>query len=145
MTKNPDTRNFEIFNESGIDIPLSKKTASAIAGLVFEYEKKEWESVEVVYLDEQSIIELNKKHLQKSYITDIITFHYHDEDEPIEASLFCCAQRIKEQAKEYESNERKEFSRVLIHGILHLCGFEDASDEQKSQMRAKENEYLKQL
>ncbi len=145
MTKNPDTRNFKLFNESGIDIPLSKKTASAIAGLVFESEKKEWESVEVVYVDEQSIIELNKKHLQKSYITDIITFHYHDEGKPIEASLFCCAHRIKEQAKEYESNEEKEFSRVLIHGILHLCGFEDASDEQKSQMRAKENEYLKQL
>lgn len=145
MTKNPDIRSFDLFNESGTNIPLSKETAEKITKDVFNCESKEWKSVEVVYVDEQSIIELNKKHLQKGYITDIITFHYHDEDKPVEASLFCCAQRIKEQAIEFGSEEQTEFYRVLTHGILHLCGYDDSTDEEKNLMRAKENKYLKQI
>jgi len=96
-------------------------------------------------VDEHAISELNKNHLQKTYITDIITFHYNEEKEPVEATLFCCAQRIKEQAKEFDCDIKSEFCRVLIHGILHLCGYEDTTDKQKLQMRNKENHYLKQL
>ena len=103
--------------------------------------------IEVVYVDEKEITHINQKHLSHDYVTDIITFSYHDpsENEPVEATLFCCAPRIQEQAVEFGVDADTEFLRVYIHGLLHLAGYSDELPDQKAVMREKENFYINHI
>jgi len=100
--------------------------------------------LEVVYVDEPEIVRVNKEHLDRDYITDIITFRYDDDPshKQVEGTLYCCAPRIKEQAAEFESSEEREFRRIFIHGLLHLLDYDDQTDDQRQQMRQLENRFL---
>lgn len=100
--------------------------------------------IEAVYVDEPEIIRINQEHLERDYVTDIITFRYDDDPEHrhVEGTLFCCAPRITEQAGEFNSSEEREFRRILIHGLLHLLDYEDQTDDERRQMRKLENRYL---
>jgi rRNA maturation RNase YbeY len=95
-------------------------------------------------VDEDEIVRINKDHLDRDYVTDIITFRYDEPEdkEQIEGTMFCCAPRITEQAKEFNESPKREFLRIYIHGLLHLIGYEDKSDEQKKLMTGKENTYM---
>ena len=103
--------------------------------------------IEVVYVNEEGIIDINKEYLNRDYVTDIISFNYNEanQQDPIEGTLFCCAPRIFEQAAEINEKPESEFFRILIHGLLHLIGYDDLSDEERANMRAKENFYLQNL
>lgn len=140
----PDIR---IFNQTEIDIPLKKSSYTNVTSLIADNEQCSFDFIEVVYVDEDKIVRLNKEHLDRDYITDIITFRYDAEDidgehENIEGTLFCCAPRILEQAKEYEESPEREFLRIFIHGLLHLGGYDDQSEQEKENMTAKEEKYL---
>lgn len=134
----------QLFNESGMDIPVDINTIKTGASLVAKHESCKVSLLEVVYVDEAEIIKLNKKYLDRDYITDIITFRYDENssNNHIEGTLFCCAQRIYEQALEHDTDSGKEFQRILIHGLLHLCGYKDDSPKSKMEMTARENFYL---
>jgi rRNA maturation RNase YbeY len=94
-------------------------------------------------VDEDEIVRINKEHLDRDYVTDIITFRYDESDaDAIEGTMFCCAPRIAEQAEEFNESRKREFLRIYIHGLLHLIGYEDKSDQQKKEMTAKEETYL---
>jgi rRNA maturation RNase YbeY len=140
----------QIFNETKEDIPLSQAQADAIIAQISAKENATFTLVEVVFVDEKEIVRINKEHLGRNYITDIISFRYDDEAEKpaednlaIEGTLFCCAPRIKEQAGEFGQAIDVEFRRILIHGLLHLIGYEDSTEEEKSAMTALEDFYLK--
>lgn len=132
----------EVFNESGIPLPDLEERFAKILKSISEREKVTFGFVEVVFVDEEKIIEVNKEYLSKDYITDIISFHYHEKGEDIEGTLFCCAQQIKEQAEGLGEEFETELSRIFIHGCLHLIGYEDTTPIEKSAMTQKENEYL---
>ncbi len=85
---------------------------------------------------------INKKYLNHDYDTDIITFPFSSPEMPIEAELYISIPKIKEQAKEFNCSFKEELHRVIFHGVLHLCGYNDKTTSQISQMRAKENFYL---
>lgn len=116
----------------------------ALAELIASDQQAGFEMIEVVYVDESAIVRINQEHLERDYVTDIITFRY-DEDPAhrhVEGTLFCCASRIKEQAGEFNSSEKREFRRILVHGLLHLLDYEDQTDDEREQMRKLENRYL---
>lgn len=142
---------FEIFNESGIDIPLTDTDFDSILSSVENGEQVTFGFIEVVYVDEKTIVDVNQEHLGRSYVTDIITFTYEGSDDEefnaldgtdIDGTIYMCAQRIKEQAGDFGVTQIQEFKRIFIHGLLHLCGFDDSSEELKSVMTQKENQYL---
>ncbi|MDR8392302.1 rRNA maturation RNase YbeY [Aliifodinibius sp. S!AR15-10] len=136
-----------VFNESGRSVPIDERIARKCISEVARQEACSFSMIEVVYVDETKIREVNIKHLDHHYVTDIITFRY-DEDHTntdIEGTLFCCAQRIAEQAGEFAEDEDTEFKRVLIHGLLHLAGYNDKSDEGKKAMREREDFYLRHI
>lgn len=139
--KQPD---IQIFNETDMDIPLSTSTFETVVSSLSKSEDCSFQFVEVVYVDEEEIVRINKEHLEHNYVTDIITFRYDDSaaNSAIEGTLFCCAPRIREQAKEFNESPEEEFLRIYIHGLLHLAGYEDKTDEQKQQMTAREDFYL---
>lgn len=132
-----------IFNKTDLEIPLSEDEAKKITELLSKRENRTFSFVEVVYVNEEGIISVNKKFLNRDYVTDIISFHYSDDsNDDIEGTLYCCAPRIVEQADEYNQNYKTEFLRIFIHGLLHLIGYEDQTKEEQMEMREKEDYYL---
>ncbi|MCC5925266.1 MAG: rRNA maturation RNase YbeY [Bacteroidetes bacterium] len=106
--------------------------------------------IEIVYVNEDEIVKVNQDHLGRDYITDIITFTYSSEDDEfnaldgtdIDGTIYMCAPRIIEQSKELNVSVKQEFKRIFIHGLLHLCGYDDNTYELKKVMTSKENAYL---
>lgn len=139
----------QIFNESDEDIPISQAQADHILEKISSREKVGFTLVEVVFVDEQEIVRINSEHLDRDYVTDIISFRYDDgidqdviDNTAIEGTLYCCAPRIREQSAEFEQPVAKEFARILIHGLLHLIGYDDGTQEEKLAMTELENTYL---
>lgn len=139
-----DDSPLQIFNTSGLDLPFKNDEAAFLLDLISKDQKSIFSFVELVYVDEAEISRINKEFLERDYVTDIISFRY-DEDESnqeIEGTLYCCAQRIAEQAKEFADSEKQEFLRVFVHGLIHLLGYDDQTQEEKSEMTRLENKYL---
>ncbi len=139
--------NIQIFNQSETSLPLSQSDYENLTKAVSRKEDISFKFIEVVYVDEEEIVNINKEHLNRDYITDIITFRYSNSTDfhHIEGTLYCCAPRIVEQAKEFNETKEQEFKRIFVHGLLHLAGYDDQSDEAKETMTTKENFYLSGL
>jgi rRNA maturation RNase YbeY len=134
----------QIFNTTSIDLPCKEINLRKVFEFVIKHEQVQFELVETAYVDEQEIIRINKEFLKRDYVTDIISFRY-DEDESnnnIEGTLYCCLPRIIDQAKEFNQSPEKECLRILIHGLLHLIGYDDQSDSEKKEMTRLEDLYL---
>lgn len=100
----------------------------------------ELEDLNIVFCSNDYLHSLNVEYLNHDTLTDIITFPY--QDNPIHAELYLSIDRIKENALQLEVPFIQELRRVIIHGVLHLCGYGDKTDELKQVMRARENHYL---
>lgn len=135
-----------VTNASGLNLPVDEDQLIKLMSFVEERENVVFKEIEAVYVDEAEIIEINKKYLDHDYVTDIITFRYDEQDnQAIEGTLYCCAPRIIEQSKEFGTDVESEFLRVFIHGLIHLSGYDDKTEEEKSIMTELENYYLEQL
>lgn len=136
----------ELINQTDLILPVDVSSIEQCVISVSEGEQICFSLVEVVFVTEEKIVEINTEHLGRTYITDIITFDYTDEDsEFVEGTLFCCASRIVEQAAEFSEPEQREYHRIIVHGLLHLCGYSDETDSLKSEMTKKEDFYLEKL
>ena len=133
-----------LFNETGFDLPIRKNDLESISSLIESEESVSYSFIEFVFVDENKIVEINKEHLDRDYVTDTISFNYDKDNQKkdIEGTLFLCAPRINEQAIELNQDVRTEFLRVVIHSLLHLIGYEDSEDSDKTIMTEKEDFYL---
>lgn len=136
----------EIIYQSGENIPVEHPLLLDILQHMEKSFGVRFQTIELVYVDEKEIVRINREFLGKDYITDIITFPYHEPGaSEIEGTLFCCAPRILEQSGELGTESRQEFYRVYIHGLLHLCGFDDATAGEKEKMSDLENDFLNKI
>lgn len=129
------------FNED-IDFPKInlKKTREWINKIILYYQKEEGD-LNYIFCSDQYLIEINKKFLNHNYFTDIISFNYNEKND-IAGDIFISIDTVSVNSKEYQVSFVNELHRVMIHGVLHLLGFDDKTDEQKIVMRQKENEAL---
>ena len=97
--------------------------------------------INVILCNDPSILEINRQFLGHDYYTDIITFDYSEED-TINGELYISVDTVRENAKEYGEEFLVELHRVIIHGMLHLCGLDDHCEEDIAEMRAAENSAL---
>jgi probable rRNA maturation factor len=135
-----------VTNASGLNLPVDEDHLIKLMNFIEQRENVIFKEIELVYVDETEIIEINNKYLDHDYVTDIITFRYDEPDnQAIEGTLYCCAPRITEQSREFGTDVESEFLRVFIHGLIHLSGYDDKTDEEKSIMTDLENYYLEQL
>jgi rRNA maturation RNase YbeY len=104
-------------------------------------EKGQLGDVSVIFCSDNYLLQVNKQYLNHDYYTDIITFDYVDND-IISGDLFISVDRIKENALEYQCTFIRELYRVVFHGVLHLVGYNDKTDEEQNLMTKKENQYL---
>ncbi len=98
--------------------------------------------INVIYVDNDEILRLNKEYLSHDYYTDVITFSLLEEEEGIDGEVYICVDVAEEQANNYNVSLSNELFRLAIHGTLHLCGYDDDNEENKSKMRDLENLYL---
>ena len=94
--------------------------------------------VSFLFCNDEKILQVNRQYLEHDYYTDIITFDY-SEGNTISGDIFISIDTVKSNAISYESTYENELYRVIIHGILHLCGQDDHSAEDKETMTMKEN------
>ena len=137
----------EFHNTSGISIPIELSLIEKAVNFIEKEQSVQFSHLEVVYVDENEIVSINKEYLERGYVTDIISFRYDEDesDQQIEGTLFCCAPRISEQSNELGTNKKEEFLRIIIHGLLHLCGYDDDTEDSKQEMTRLENRYLSVL
>lgn len=100
--------------------------------------------INITFTSNQRILEINKKFLDHSYYTDIITFNYSVRN-VISGDLLISVDQVGINARKYKFDFNQELSRVILHGVLHLVGFNDSNDEEIRIMRKKEDTYLSGL
>jgi rRNA maturation RNase YbeY len=104
-------------------------------------ECKEIGNISVIFLSDDELLAINKQFLKHNYYTDIITFDY-TKNNVISGELYLSIDRIKENALTFKVSTDEELRRVILHGILHLCGYKDKSSKDLKKMRKKEDYYL---
>ena len=105
-------------------------------------EKKEIGSLNYIFTTDEALLEINRKYLKHNTYTDIITFNYN-EGKKINGDVFISVERVRENAKKFGVDFEEELRRVMIHGVLHLCGYRDKKKADAELMRKKENQSLK--
>ena len=93
------------------------------------------------FCSDDSLLKLNKEFLNHDTLTDVITFDY-SVSETISAEVFISVDRVRANSKEFHQDFNDEIKRVMIHGVLHLCGYKDKTTKEKALMSDKENLYL---
>ncbi len=103
-------------------------------------------SLNYIYCSDKYLLQVNKDYLNHDYYTDIITFDNRDDtSSPIDADIFISIDRVVDNAQSLETSIDRELYRVMIHGVLHLLGSQDQTDEQKKEMRKSEEASLSLL
>lgn len=133
------------YQTEGARMPDVKKRilTSWIKEVAAEYGKKVGE-VAYIFCNDEKILEVNREYLQHDYYTDIITFDY-TEKERINGDIFISLDTVKSNAEKFEQPYERELHRVIIHGILHLCGISDKKPGEREIMEAAEEKALKLL
>ena len=101
--------------------------------------------INFILCDDGYLSKLNYKYLKHKTLTDIITFPFIDEKNVLCGDIFISLPRVKENSKKFSEKLNEELHRVMIHGVLHLCGYKDSSEDEKKEMRAREDFYLARL
>jgi len=131
-----------LFDTINIDKPALNFafTEKWLENVVIDNNKK-IKDLSIVFCSDDYILDLNKKYLNHNYFTDIITFDYSEKNH-ISGDIVISIDTVQSNARKYKSDFYTELHRVMVHGVLHMLGFDDKTDEQKKIMREKEDFYL---
>jgi rRNA maturation RNase YbeY len=129
------------FDEVVVNLKNQKKLKLFI-NYIFMEEKAALKSINYIFSTDKALHKINKKYLKHNTLTDIITFKLSNKNQPIEAEVYISIDRVKENASHLQTSFTKELHRIIFHGTLHLCGFNDKSKVQKKFMTSKEDYYL---
>ncbi|MCO5259792.1 MAG: rRNA maturation RNase YbeY [Crocinitomicaceae bacterium] len=127
-----DTDELSFINEDFLTNWLTK---------VVTIENKQLGDVSLIFTSDTYLLKVNQDYLDHDYYTDIITFDYC-EDDFVNGDLFISVDRVRENADLLNCPFETELNRVIVHGVLHLCGYKDKSDEDEKLMRVKEDQML---
>lgn len=127
-----DGINFQLENPSGVSLWIEN---------TIQNENLSPGDLSFVFTSDEHLIEINRKYLDHDTFTDVITFDYSEGD-IVSGEIYISIERIRENAIHFSQGELDELHRVMIHGVLHLCGYGDKGADQKAQMTRKEDYYL---
>jgi rRNA maturation RNase YbeY len=120
---------------------IKKRETTQWIKRVIEHFHKQLGAITYIFCSDKEILRINEYYLKHDYYTDIITFNY-SEGNVLAGDLFISLDTIKTNSYKFKTEFSEELRRVMIHGILHLCGFEDNTLDEKRIMRRKENEAI---
>ncbi|WP_442787104.1 rRNA maturation RNase YbeY [Flavobacterium suncheonense] len=102
-------------------------------------ESKELGEISYIFCDDEYLHKINVEYLNHDTLTDIISFDY-SEGKILQGDIFISVERVRDNAKDFSVSFEEELKRVMIHGVLHYCGYKDKSEADEKRMRAKEDE-----
>ncbi|WP_017730991.1 rRNA maturation RNase YbeY [Nafulsella turpanensis] len=138
-------QNIHFFSE---DISFNLKKKTILRNWIKEIIKRKGahlNEINYVFCSDAYLKQINIDYLDHHYFTDIITFDNSEEEDSIEADIFISIDRVKENSTEYSKNFEEELHRVMIHGVLHLLGYPDKTEEEQKVMRQEEDQSLSLL
>ena len=109
---------------------------------VINSESKQEGEINYIFCDDEYLLEINQQYLDHDTLTDIISFDYSIGNE-LHGDIFISIERVRENAIEFGVSFEEELKRVLVHGVLHYCGYKDKSEKDEAIMRQKEDEKIK--
>ena len=128
------------YNYSAFPTP-SQKSLIHLAQYVLQQQDGEIGQINIIFTDNDEIFSLNAQYLNHHYYTDVIAFYY-SRSGPVEGDIFISLDKVDENSKTYNSGFENELIRVIVHGILHLIGYTDNTDEEKEGMHRLEDKYI---
>lgn len=131
----------DIAYESTPDLNLSIDSLSSWISRVIELEGLSMSDITLIFCSDEHLLTVNQNFLEHDFYTDIITFDYCADD-LVSGDLFISVDRVIENAQDFNVTFDQELHRVIIHGVLHLCGYKDKSPDEEKQMRQKESDAL---
>ena len=117
-----------------------RKTTNWIKNIISKHNKC-LGNITYIFCSDEEILRINKYYLNHNYYTDIITFDYSEGDK-LSGDLFISLETVKTNSEKFKTSYDEELRRVIVHGILHLCGYNDKTSKEKKEMHLKENELL---
>lgn len=123
---------------------LNKKKIRLLLESIFNDEGAHLESLNFVFCSDSYLLKINRNFLNHDFYTDIITFDLSEEDSgAIIGEVYISVDRVKDNALKLEASFNEELLRVIFHGALHLCGYKDKKKKEITEMREKEEQYLR--
>lgn len=123
------------FHKEDREIPdLDIIAVKEVAIQLIEMFNKKPGDINFIYCSDDYLLDINKRYLGHDYYTDIVTFNYNEGD-IVSGDIYMSRDRIEDNARELGEDDMKEFVRVCGHGLLHLLGYKDATEEEKAKMR----------
>ena len=132
----PEEVDFNFGNDSGIRQWIID---------TIEAEGKNAGVINLIFCNDEYLLDLNQRFLERDTLTDVIAFDYHEDESDVSGDIFISIERIEDNADQFNQSFLEEVHRVVIHGVLHLCGYSDKAAEEKSAMTLKEDYYLSLL
>lgn len=134
-----------IYQSEDLPFPkIKRRQVSTWIKAVAEGYNKKVGDISYIFCSDEKILEVNRQYLEHDYFTDIITFDY-SEGNCISGDMFISLDTVKSNSEQFNTDYIEELHRVIIHGILHLCGFGDKTPEEEANMRSKEEEALNEI
>lgn len=127
------------------ELDFELQQADSVSGWisqVIEFESKGLSSLTYIFCTDDYLLSINKQHLGHDFYTDVITFDYSDGSPTLSGDIFISIDRVKDNAKHLSEAFNNELHRVMVHGVLHLCGYKDKTEGEEKEMRMKEDHYL---
>ena len=121
-------------------IEIEANLSNRLEDIILSEGKKPGE-INYIFCDDEYLLQVNREYLKHDYYTDVITFDYV-KGKTISGDIFVSLPRIFDNAQTLSKDFESEFFRVLAHGLLHLCGYKDKTEEEIAEMRSKEDYYL---
>ncbi len=133
------------FQAENIDFPkIKKRTVTKWIKSIADKYGKQIGDIGYLFCTDEKILEVNKQFLNHDFYTDIITFDYSEKNK-IAGDIFISLDTVLSNSQKYQTTYDEELHRVIIHGILHLCGLKDKSEDEIKEMRKAEEEALSML
>ena len=129
--------------ENEFTLPNEERISQWISKVITSENCKEQE-INYVFCDDEYLHKLNVEFLNHDTLTDIISFDYSVGKE-LQGDIFISTERVADNAKDFDNSFEEELYRVIVHGVLHYCGYKDKTEVEAEEMRAKENFYLNVL
>ena len=126
--------------ESDFNLDNEEAIAAWLSAVIVSEKKKEGE-INYIFCDDEYLHKINLEYLNHDTLTDIISFDYTVGNE-LNGDVFVSIERVQDNAKDFEVSFEEELKRVLVHGVLHYCGYKDKDEESERIMRLKENEKI---
>ena len=133
----------EIINNIFSEYQFNKIKISNILDCIIKNENCSFSVVNIILENDEFLRNLKKIYFNQDVYTDVISFNLEDSDAPIEGEIYISLPRIIANAKKYRNSLNNEFKRIVIHGLLHLVGYNDLTNSDKKQMTSLEDKYIK--